>query len=94
MLSQISRERRTTQRASHVPSGFPQAFHSFCDGTVGLWRCVEMVKRVMIAIICFLEPNQNIRYAQSARHTAGGQSGAKCCSNQSQLYAYLGRIDD
>src|SRR6266705_2113108 len=52
MLSQISRKRRTTQRASHVPSGFPHASHSFCGGNVGLGRCVEIAKRVMIAMIC------------------------------------------
>ena len=75
ILSQRSRERRTTQRASHVPSGFPQASHSFCDGFVGLRRCVETVKSVMIAIIYFLEPNPNKGYA--ARHRQG-QSGAKC----------------
>jgi hypothetical protein len=51
MLSQISKARRTTQKASHVPSGLPHASHSFLVGTVGLVWCVEIVKSVMIAII-------------------------------------------
>ena len=51
-LSQTSRARRTTQRASHVPSGFPQASHSFLSGSRGLLRCVEIARRVIIAIIC------------------------------------------
>ena len=57
-LSQMSSARRTTQRASHVPSGFPHASHSFFDSSVGLLRCVEMVRSAMIAIIC--SPNQNV----------------------------------
>ena len=60
-LSQTSRKRRTIQRASHVPSGFPHAFHSFSDGMVGLLRCVETVKRVMIAIICLRNRTNTLR---------------------------------
>jgi hypothetical protein len=52
ILSQTSRARRTTQRASHVPSGFPHASHSFFSGTIGLLRCVEIARMVIIAIIC------------------------------------------
>jgi hypothetical protein len=70
-LSQISRKWRTIQRASHVPSGFPHAFHSFWSGLVGLVRCVEMVKNVMIAIICTgSEQNKTIRYARVNSWTA------------------------
>jgi hypothetical protein len=88
ILSQISRERRTTQRASHVPSGFPHAFHSFCAGTVGLWRCVETVKRVMIAIIC-----SRTKSEQGTQPPPPNQSGVKCLMNN-QLYSYLGCIDE
>jgi hypothetical protein len=51
MLSQTSRVRRTTKKASHVPSGFAHAFHSFLEGVVGLLRCVEIVNSAMIATI-------------------------------------------
>src|SRR6266702_6016112 len=52
MLSQTSRERRTTQRAFQMPSGLPHASHSFRLGIMGLLVCVEMVRSVMIATIC------------------------------------------
>jgi hypothetical protein len=81
ILSQISTTRRTTQRASHVPSGFPHASHSFFDESTGLLRCVEIVRSVMIAIIYSRTQNNTPRPHQSG------------ISLGSQVSAYLGEVD-